>query len=349
MKTERQLLKITGVTQVNRWVRRFRLEPARDGERLAPFEPGQYLNLFYEIDGTATSRPYSIASSPKDAENGFYELYIHGGGTFTAPWLFEHGAVGTALWASYPEGDFHYQPGRDAPKVIGISGGMSVTPLCSMARAVADGTLDVDLTLFCGWDTKEEVLCREEFSDCAARCPRFHVVTTVAEGGLPGDEQGYVTLNMIRRHTDPRDASFFLCGPAVMYQSLARELAPLRIPKERYHLELPGEAGVMTNWEEPFGGKEERFSLTVIHRGERRTIPLNSRETVLVAMERAGLPVEARCRSGHCGYCRSRLESGRVFVPDRWEERTEEEKKRGLIHPCCSFPRSDLVLNTGWE
>ena len=32
---------------------------------LPPFEAGQYINIFTEIDGVRTSRPYSISSSPR--------------------------------------------------------------------------------------------------------------------------------------------------------------------------------------------------------------------------------------------------------------------------------------------
>lgn len=85
MQTDRQQLRVIQIEQINAWVRRYRLAPA-DSHSLAPFLAGQYLNLFYEIDGATTCRPYSIASSPGEAQQGYYDLYIHGGGSFTSPW-----------------------------------------------------------------------------------------------------------------------------------------------------------------------------------------------------------------------------------------------------------------------
>ena len=41
---------------------------------LPPFEAGQYINVFVEIDGVCTSRPYSISSSPK--ERSYYEITV---------------------------------------------------------------------------------------------------------------------------------------------------------------------------------------------------------------------------------------------------------------------------------
>ena len=34
---------------------------------LPPFRPGQYVNLFADVDGVLTSRPYSISSAPRGA------------------------------------------------------------------------------------------------------------------------------------------------------------------------------------------------------------------------------------------------------------------------------------------
>lgn len=41
---------------------------------LPPFQAGQYINLFVNIEGTETARPYAISSAPQ--ERGFYDLTI---------------------------------------------------------------------------------------------------------------------------------------------------------------------------------------------------------------------------------------------------------------------------------
>ena len=64
-------------------------------------------------------------------------------------------------------------------------------------------------------------------------------------------------------------------------------------------------------------------------------------EPLMNAMERAGIVVEAVCRSGECTFCRTRLLSGEVFTPScvcrRWAD-----ERFGYIHPCMSYPLSDL-------
>lgn len=45
-----------------------------DGGELPPFQAGQYINLFVNIDGVETARPYAISSSP--ARRSFYDLTV---------------------------------------------------------------------------------------------------------------------------------------------------------------------------------------------------------------------------------------------------------------------------------
>jgi ferredoxin len=62
-------------------------------------------------------------------------------------------------------------------------------------------------------------------------------------------------------------------------------------------------------------------------------------------MERAGIKAPSRCRSGECGWCRSRLLSGQVFIPEKTDGRRAADVQFGYIHPCSSFPASDVVLD----
>ena len=67
-------------------------------------------------------------------------------------------------------------------------------------------------------------------------------------------------------------------------------------------------------------------------------------ETVLVALERAGIAAPSHCRSGECGWCRSRLDNGEVFTPPELDARRAADIRNGYIHPCCTYPLSDLTV-----
>ena len=67
-------------------------------------------------------------------------------------------------------------------------------------------------------------------------------------------------------------------------------------------------------------------------------------ETVLVALERAGIAVPSRCRGGECGFCHSRVISGEVFLPEALDHRRMADAAAGYIHPCCAYPLGDLSI-----
>ena len=334
MNHTKQTLRVTEIETVAPCVNRYRFVAAEGV--LAPFLPGQYLCLYYEIEGATACRPYSIASSPKEAaEGGYYELFIHVGGSFTSHWLGEHIKVGDTIAASHPLGEYCITP--DTPrKIVGISGGMSVTPLRAMAHSIVDEWTDREMTLFCGWDTAADMLYHEEFTELARQCSRIHVHFAVVQDPLPGDKHGYFTAEDILRCTDAAEAAYFLCGPQAMYQSLHSGLIAGGVAPERYHQEVPGELHCP-----PYPtAAGESFPLTVQVGGHTAVVNAETNETVLVALERAGFAPRAYCRSGSCGFCQAKLLQGTVWTdPQRAAAPTE-----GMFHPCCSFPRSALTI-----
>ena len=68
-------------------------------------------------------------------------------------------------------------------------------------------------------------------------------------------------------------------------------------------------------------------------------------QALLTSIERAGIVAPSRCRSGECSWCRSKLVSGKVFVPEKTDGRRRADIEFGYIHPCASFPMSDIVLD----
>ena len=79
-------------------------------------------------------------------------------------------------------------------------------------------------------------------------------------------------------------------------------------------------------------------------RGEEYVTECKSSQSLLDAMEKAGIRVPSDCRSGICGWCHSRLVSGEVYVPAKADGRRLADKKFGWIHPCSSYPLSDIEI-----
>ena len=102
-----------------------------DGEA-TPFEAGQYMTIGVMVDGRIVQRPYSIASAPRFANDG-YEMYIRlvEGGTFT-PLLWEF-PVGHRMRIIGPKGIHPRTPMTTATHLF-ISSGTGNAPFIAMMR-----------------------------------------------------------------------------------------------------------------------------------------------------------------------------------------------------------------------
>jgi succinate dehydrogenase/fumarate reductase-like Fe-S protein len=58
-----------------------------------------------------------------------------------------------------------------------------------------------------------------------------------------------------------------------------------------------------------------------------------------------GIATPANCRSGICGWCHSRLVSGNVYVPKEVDGRRMADLQYGYVHPCSTFPLSDIEID----
>ena len=323
-----------------------------DGGPLPYFRAGQYISLKLPMDGSLVTRSYSLCSSPKEALAGRYAITVRANpGGFVADRLLSEKKVGDTLIASAPQGFFYYEDLRDAKQVVGLAGGSGITPFLSLARAICDGIEDFELTLLYGSRTEGDILFRGELDEIARACPKFKVVHVRSDEEKPGFEHGFVTAELIKKYAPAEgEYSVFLCGPEAMYRFLKPEIAKLGLPERLFRRKLIDVT--KTPWEcegYPQDCRGKSFTVSVKQGPQAWTIPASADEPVLVALERAGIKAPSRCRAGECGWCRSRLVEGTVFIPQENEMRRWADRHYGYIHPCCSFPTSDLVLEIPGE
>ena len=86
------------------------------------------------------------------------------------------------------------------------------------------------------------------------------------------------------------------------------------------------------------------FNAVIKQRDKEYKIAVRADEPILCAIERAGIKIPSSCRSGVCGWCRTRVVEGNTYNPEKNENRRKGDVILGYIHPCASFALSDLVL-----
>ena len=342
-----QHLRVTMIIDHGNGVKTFRLSPnpAKGTDSLAWFCAGQYLSLSLEIGPMKLTRPYSLSSSPAESKKGYYTLTIKRvDGGLASNYILDNWKIGTEVTASEPLGVFTYEPLRDAKTVIGVAGGSGITPFRSLAKAIADGDEDAELILLYGSRTLEDAVFQKEFKALEDSCPKFKLVNVLSHETNDGCESGFITAKLIRKYAPEGDYSIFLCGPQAMYNFVDKEIETLGIRRKFVRHELFGEYFTPSKEADYPSHKAPEFKLTVRIAGKETTITAPAETSLLRTLEANGIAAPAHCRSGECGWCHSKLVSGEIYTPKSVDGRREADLIYGYIHPCCSFPLSDLVI-----
>ena len=300
-------------------------------ERPLYFRAGQYLTLGCKIGKSEVSRPYAISSSPKKALSCRVSLTVKKCGFFSG-YLFDSAAVGDSFVLGDPSGEFCYEPVKDADHVVAIAGGSGITPFYSMAQAVADGTNRHKLTIFYGARTESDLIFKKELDTLVS--DKVKVVYVLSDEKKEGYESGFIGAELLQKYVSG-DYTVMMCGPQAMYAFADKELASLGLPLRRIRKEA--------NCVGLRDAEAKSYTLTVHIGFDTYTVPADARETILTALERAGLKVPSKCRAGGCGFCHSKLVSGSFSIAGQ-DKRRLADAKFGYIHPCCSYPDSDMEL-----
>lgn len=302
------------------------------GENLAPFKAGQYISLKCNINGNDYARPYTLTSTSQD---DFYQITIQKEKKgIVSNYMLEKVKVGDTFMVSEPNGHFTYERLRDAKEVVAIAGGSGITPFYAMAKEIVSGVLDISLTIFYGAKRKEDLIFVEELKSLMFQTDKIKVIYVLSEENNPLYEHGYITKELIDKYVPKNQKSFFICGPLGLYEHINEVLKKYNYPK-KYIRFSPNAPRIDMK-------KIEIYDLTVIYQEQIHIIPCKSNETLLMAIEKAGIKAKSKCRVGVCGFCRSELLHGEVVMSV--DERRLADEKYHFIHPCVTYPRSNITL-----
>ena len=302
-----------------------------ESERPFYFRAGQYLTLGCKVGDSFVSRPYAISSAPTAALNKQVSVTVKKCGFFSG-YLFDNAKPGDVFTLGDPSGEFCYEPIKDSKQVLALAGGSGITPFYSMAQSIADGTSDFSLTILYGAKTEKDLIFKAELDALAS--DKIKVVYVLSNEKKEGYEHGFIGADLIRKYTSG-DFTVMMCGPQAMYTFADKELQAFNLPLRRVKKEANC-VGVRDV-------KDVKYRLTVHMGFDVYKVPASACETVLTAMERAGINAPSKCRAGGCGFCHSRLVSGKFSIAGA-DKRRLADVKFGYIHPCCTYPDSDMEI-----
>jgi ferredoxin-NADP reductase len=253
-------------------VRLFEIEP------LSGFvtpTPGSHIRIMVEIGGRLDIRHYSVVGPCRDRR---YRIAVkrhadsRGGSAYM--WSLVEGA---RLTISTPANHFVLNYGR--PDYLLLAGGIGITPIYSMALALAEAQARFRLLYACR--RAGDLALADELRDRLG--DRFAVVL---------DEQGEridLAAEIARLHPD---GELYVCGPVGLLDATRAEWGAQGRATDRLRFETFGNSGRFAS---------ENFSVRVPHL--ERTIEVPPNQTMLDALEAAGIDVISDCRRGECGLC----------------------------------------------
>ncbi|MGV9885831.1 PDR/VanB family oxidoreductase [Streptomyces sp. NPDC003395] len=295
-------LLVTGHEPIAEGVVQLRLE----GHDLPRWEPGAHLDL---VLPSGLVRQYSLCGDPEDTSSYTVAARLVEDGRGGSREVHEQVREGMELEVRGPRNRF---PLVDAPSYVFVAGGIGITPILPMLRALtADGA---DWRLLYGGRSRASMPFLEE----VVKLGDDDRVSVVAE-----DEDGLPDLDAWLGEL-PGDAAVYCCGPEGLMAAVAE-----RVPQVHMERFTPRAAT---------GGAFE-----VELRRSGRVVTVSADTTVLEAV-RAELPDTAySCEQGFCGTCQQRVLEGEVDHRD--ELLTDAEREDSMLI-CVSRARGErLVLD----
>jgi ferredoxin-NADP reductase len=333
--------KVTEIRQETESAKTIRLSPTSG--YLPPFIPGQYITLEIEIQGICTTRAYSI-SSPA-TQRAYYEITVRESKKgFVSEYLLTQLKVGDVLRSSGPTGNFTHFSAAHGNRLVFIAGGSGITPFKSMLETDYEALAkDKNIDMIYGCAKAHDMIFNKRLR-ALQTSNVFKLHPIISEPSEDCKERtGLIEASVIKEIAGDVDAcTFFLCGPSAMYDYVIPQLEKLGVKSSKIRCEvqtMPENPTQLQGWPENIG-HDDMFNITLPNG---KKIPAKATENILVALEKAGIVVPSLCRSGECSACRTKLVSGRVYHPEN-ELLRKSDMKFGYIHPCVTYPISDLEI-----
>lgn len=277
------------------------------GAPLPYFSGGAHTVVTMQDNEKTVRNPYSLMSSPFDASA--YEISVlrvpnsRGGSVFIHDRLHE----GSEVDISYPVNLFPLD--RRAKKHLFIAGGIGITPFMAMSMQAMRENMPFELhygmkspEAGAYWQLLKSIhgpRVRTYFESAGEKVP----ITRILDG-------------------QPLGTHLYVCGPAAMIDWVLDEAHEAGWPDENVHYE---------RFSAPPAGKPFDVEL----RKSKRTILVGADQSILEAIEAAGLTAPYLCRGGACGQCETAVSHCGGTIEHNDHFLSEAEKASGAKIMIC--------------
>lgn len=289
---------------------------------LPAFDPGSHANIRVTIDGQGAIRTYTCIPTGQGRLAIAVKLHANSRGGSRFIWSL---CVGDAVEMTVPENRFELS--WRAPTYLLMAGGIGITPIYGMARALAARGQQVRLLYgaqslaVMPFVAEMRVLLGERLElFCANEGQFIDLAREIA--GLPADGELYV------------------CGPLGMLDAVKLAWAEAGRPVSRLRYEVFGDNGKFA---------EASFEVSIANRN--MTVAVRPDQSLLDALVEAGVDMIYDCQRGECGLCAVKILELDGGVDHR-DVFFSDEEKIGNHRMCTCVSRltgGRAVIDTGYR
>ena len=310
-------VKVVEICKVNELVTRFSFE-CSDGALLPSFSGGAHIVVEMKDGDIKRLNPYSLMSDPMDPSR--YSISVRRDDNGRGGSLFIHHKVklGDEMVISYPVNLFAMD--LRASKHLMIAGGIGITPFLAQIKQL--GVLQGHFEL--------HYSCRSRALGSYVEALTDHYPNNVH---IYFDDQKQ-TIDLIRLlQEQPLGAHVYVCGPKGMIEWVRNTAFAIGWPHETVHYE---------EFLAPPSGEAFTVNLAI----SKKTIEVGEHQSLLEAIEAAGVDAPYLCRGGACGQCETPVLEcdGDILHNDHWLD-DQQKLDKAFIMPCVSrFVGRKLIL-----
>ena len=311
-------VRVVEVVEVNPLIKRFRFM-RRDGAPLPVFSGGAHVVVDMDDHGTRRMNPYSLMSDPADTTG--YEISVRrdDAGRGGSLYLHRHVTAGMEMTLSSPVNLFPVD--ARARKHLMIAGGIGITPFLSQIAALS------------GQGGRFELHYSARSRDLAAYADGLMAKHGDRVRLYLDDQKQAIDLNHLLQG-QPLGTHLYVCGPKGMIGWVCKTAEAMGWPKAAVH-------------SEEFLAPPVGLPFQVQLAASAKTITVGPAQSLLEAVEAAGVDAPYLCRGGACGECETDVLGcdGHIEHNDHW---LTDDQKAGnqKIMPCVSrFRGKTLILD----
>ena len=309
---------VAEVTPVNELVTRFRFV-RRDGGPMPTFSGGAHTVVEMNDHDRVRRNPYSIMSDPADREG--YSISIRRDDNGRGGSLFMHRQVRTGMEMVISNPVNLFALDLRARKHLLLAGGIGITPFLAQIKQLAamNGNFELHYSVR---TASLGSYAGELVANYRSRVHLYH------------DDRGELIDLPALLDGQPLGTHVYVCGPKGMIAWVRKTAAALGWPREAIHHE---------EFLAPASGKPFEAILA----RSNKVIQVGEHQSLLEAIEAAGVEAPYLCRGGACGQCETDVlqYEGTFLHKDHWLTPTQCASGTKIM-PCVSrFEGKTLVLD----